>query len=175
MKVRTKRLSAPSKSPSSAILLFFLRSASACFANSSGLFVELVPVAAFRFTNSLHALSKLATKPASPLKLLFTVSAFFVCTSNKASTYALGSTSVVAAPPSPTNFETAARPAFLTCSSNFFLRGSRPSGIRERRAYIRCRSSSLSKSSRFWKDSHISSACSRIRTCSHLLMRGLRV
>src|ERR1700737_2590929 len=67
---RTTRFKAPSKSPSSAILLFFRNNMSACLASNSGDFVDDDPVAAFRLTNSRHALSRLATNPASPRKLL---------------------------------------------------------------------------------------------------------
>jgi hypothetical protein len=80
---------------------------------------------------------------------------------------------------------TAAKPAFLTCSSNFFRSGSRPFGIRIKRPYIRVRSdaenqqlrlpqqcaclpSLLSPSSNDWNSSHIKSECAAIRTFSQV-------
>jgi hypothetical protein len=58
--------------------LLLRNNASACFARSSGDLLDEVPVAAFRLTNSRHALSRLTTKPASPLKLRLAVSDDFV-------------------------------------------------------------------------------------------------
>lgn len=77
--------------------------------------------------------------------------------------------------PSPTNFEIAVSPVFLTCSSNFFLSGSTPSGIRESNAYIRCRSSSLSKSSRFWKLSHMMLSNQHVLALADELFSGLHI
>ncbi|KAJ7275668.1 hypothetical protein C8J57DRAFT_1466419 [Mycena rebaudengoi] len=46
-------------------------------------------IASLRFTNSRHALSRLAANPVLPLKLRATVSAFLRCTVSSASTYRL--------------------------------------------------------------------------------------
>jgi hypothetical protein len=71
----TTRFNAPSRS-SSAILISFCRSISAYIAISSEDLVDSVPVTALRLMNSRHALSRLATNPASPTKLLVTIPEF---------------------------------------------------------------------------------------------------
>jgi len=112
----TTQFNAPSRS-SSAILISFRRSISAYIAISSEDLVDSVPVTALRLMNSRHALSRLATNPASPTKLLVTIPEFLWWISDKAWTYAFGSSASILAPPSPTSSEIADNPARRTWHS----------------------------------------------------------